>query len=196
MGGSYQQMMILETTLDAAAAALAGHKGWIAAEGDVVVLFLDDAGDPLRHDLPRAVSESVDSPIVRCSIFDDEVLTVEVWRQGRFLADATTHDTAEYMGLSPEELEGLEDVDFSALGFEAAEASGAEAFVSTIGRGDQAAAVAALSNAQHTYHPEPQEQLLLALNLPTFAIGYDYGYLRYWEGHDDRYNGPELRKIP
>ncbi|MCA9823253.1 MAG: hypothetical protein KC470_11630 [Dehalococcoidia bacterium] len=188
MGASYQNMMLLEASLDAATAALADFTGWLAAERDVVVLFLDDEGDPFDPALPRSVSEAIDSPVVRFSVFDDEVLTCEVWRQGQLAADATTQDMGEYMGLNPDELAGIEEA-ASMAGFEAALASGAEAFASAVSRGDQAAAVAALSSALHEYHPGSQEELLRALDLPTFAIGWDYGRLR---AVGDTYSGPEL----
>ena len=131
MGGSYEYLMLLESSQEQAVAALSDYEGWLVEQGDVVVLFLssDRSLDP---PLPQAVSEATGSRTLRFWVFDDEVFGCEAWQGQRFVAEFTAQDPGEYLGLDAEQIEEMDELAAEA-GFAGAEATGPAAFVAAVG---------------------------------------------------------------
>ncbi|MCP3938112.1 MAG: hypothetical protein GY708_22425 [Actinomycetia bacterium] len=191
MGGSYEHLLALETSAAETAELLAGQDGWIAGDGATVAVFVrsESLADPSI--LTSSVSTLLNTPVLRFSVFDDDVLTCELWREGELVADVSVPDMFEYAD-TPEEL--------AMLGIDVAtsETSGPEPFVNVLARGERAQALALLTDpadalgTTRVYATDLHRELLKALDLPTFAVGWDFFGL---EAVGDQYEGPELTAL-
>lgn len=173
MGSFYGNVTVLDVELDAVR-GVAGPPAFLCdASGDVVVFSLGDDPMPVSA---GPLSAALHAVAVAAAVHDDDLVLVEVHRDGELVLAGAVPDAAEVFDVDDEP---------GGAALDAADLVGA------VGRGDVEGVRAVLA-ADHVFASDAHRQLLVALGLPVCAAGWGYRYLGEDRG---AFDGGELVEL-
>ena len=169
MGSFYTNVTVLGASIEDVRGVAVGEAFAAGTAEDVVVFAAaDDEGHAVTAPL---LAGALDRTVVVASVFDDDLLHVEIVDAGGLRGSVTAPDPVALFGLDDEMLADLQ---------EDAAPSGppltAESLVQVIGRGDAARAAAVLAG-DYVFATDRHAELLAALDLPLVAAGHGFRYL-------------------
>lgn len=161
MGSFYGNVTVLDSSLDAVR-AVAPRPAMVAHVGADVVVFAA-VDDPMPTS-GEALSAALGCTTVSAAVHDDDLLLVEVHRDGRVVLTGALPDPADVFGVEDPTLPPAMD------------AASAEALVAAVGRGD-VVSVASVLTGDELFASDAHAALTSALRLPICAVGWGYRYL-------------------
>lgn len=192
MGSTYSNVTLLGVSV-ADVRAVSPRPAFYLSDGDAVVVFA--AADEEGQFSGEALSQALGCIAFTASVFDDDVLFMQVHDHGRSVVDGAVPDPAVIFGIDADLLAELEP---SMLKGDAVPASPVgpgvpepASLVGAVGRGDADAVRAALDD-DYVFASERHAALVAALRLPSGAVGWGYRYLSRDDTGD---RGPAVTKL-
>lgn len=186
MGSFYTNVTVVGVSVDEVSELGIGvGPAFAISVGDDVVVFAaaDDEGSAVSAPV---LARLLDRLVIAASVFDDDLLHLEVWRSAGLLGSITAPDPSEVFGEDVEMFEDLADEEAGGYGPSLSPGQ----LVDALGRGD-AARVDEVLGRSYVFATERHLDLLDALELPLIAAGTGYRYLH--QSPDDR--PPELVEL-
>jgi len=192
MSMSWSSLVVYGASVDEITAALGSTAALISPEVDGVVFVFPDTHLSFPNEIAGPLSLSAGIRTVMFDVFDDEFFSALVWVGGELIAALSAPEVTEVWDITEDEAEALSDAMMAGAGMTPPSTSTLDGLVDALepAHPDRARAVFEndfdLALDRHT-------EMLEALDLPTFSVGWGYRDLIHL---GESYTGPPLRAHP